>query len=69
MSQKSLLFKFFYKSAEVYLHFSLGASMREMRCRYKFVVENLEGRTLDSLGHQSEDNIKLDLKVQMVKWN
>ena len=62
MSQTSLLFKFFYKSAEVYLHLSLGASVREMKCQYKFVVEDSEGRTLGSLGHQSEDNIKLDLK-------
>jgi len=36
--------------------------MREMICRYKFVVEYSEGRTLGSLGHQSEDNIKLELK-------
>jgi hypothetical protein len=62
MSQKSLLFTFFYKSALVYLHFSLGASVREMRFQYKFVIEFSEERILSSLWHQSEDNIKLDLK-------
>jgi len=51
--QETLLSKFFYKPAEIYLHFSMGASMREMRCRYIFVVENSEGRTPVSLGHQS----------------